>query len=490
MAAELNESGYESPTKRHGAHTPLDTITIKDNVHGYIRVPPLCRMIMDTPQFARLKSVKQLGCCHYVYPTSTHTRFDHSLGVMHLASKFYVALTESHPDLYSPVDHLCVQVAGLMHDMGHGPFSHLWEHFVSEADPGCGWRHEQSSLDMFLYLVRKNDIPLMEWEVGARDVEFILELVKREPLVMKDDWPYKGRGQEKAFLYEIIANYKSGIDVDKMDYLHRDGKAMGLPVTFDIERYFHSASIAWNSRGTSFISLRKGMEDPVLVYQDRSRLHRKGYQHKTVKVIERMMLDMLLAADPFLDIVKDDEGGLVRMSQAWRNPEEFDVLSDEFVEKSIQHSRGASLAAARDILERIHTRELYSVVFSKDYLLFDKMCQEKLVKMAKFGQGKLVEGDLAVLFKNVNMGSGSPLEEAVFNNTTRPGVHYTLKKDSDIVRNLVPGATSLITVMVVCRKKGEEASSEASLLAREWAKIIELEEGVVAAEDMLVPKEM
>jgi len=492
MAANLDESGYESPTKKPRNEKTSDAITIMDNIHGYIKVHPLCRLIMDTPQFVRLRSVKQLGCTHYVYPTGTHTRFHHSLGVMHLAGKFYSALTTSHLDLYSPLDHLCVQVAGLIHDLGHGPFSHLWEQFVSEADSECGWTHEQASLDMFKYLVEMNNIPLMEWGVGPRDVDFIMELVKG-PLGKKgdnNDWAYKGRGKEKAFLYEIIANHTSGVDVDKMDYLHRDGKTMGLPVTFDAERYFNNASVAWDSKGRSFISWRKGEEDVVLLFNDRSRLHRKAYQHKTVKIIERMTLDMLLAADPVLDIVKKDDGGWVKMSQACRNPGEFEVLSDDFVEKSIQYSRGPSLATARDILERIHTRDLYSIVHTRDYKQFDKsakLCMAELEKMAKLGRGELGEGDLAVMLRKINMGGGNPLEKVVFNVKDRPGVHFT--RSQEMVRNLVPSETSQITVMVVCRKKGEEAVKQAGFLALEWAEKIESEECVVAVPDtsVLVP---
>merc|ERR1719318_2913 len=100
--------------------------------------------------------------------------------------------------------------------------------------------------------------------------------------------------------------------------------------------------------------------------------HRASYQHETVKIIARMTLDMLLAADPVLDIVGHDEGGLVKMSQVNDDSSEFEKLSEYNVERAIQLGRHPALEKARGILDRIICRELYSSVFSKDYLVFNK----------------------------------------------------------------------------------------------------------------------
>jgi len=438
--------------------------------------------------------VKQLGCTHYVYPTATHSRFQHSLGVMHLAGKYYEFLTQNSPDvMFDPLDHLCVQVAGLIHDMGHGPYSHLWEQFVSEANPGSGWTHEKASLDMFSYLIKVNDIPLKEWNVKPQDKDFIMELVKGPLVKSNSSWPYKGRSQEKAFLYEIIANHVCGIDVDKMDYLHRDGKAMGLSLEFEIERLFHNASIARDSTGKSFISFRKKVKDDVVnLYKDRSRLHDKGYQHETVKIIERMTLDMLLAADPALDIVNtEDGGGLVRMSQFNDDPREFERLSDDIVEKSIQLSRGPALEKARGILDRIYSRELYSLVFNKDYLVFGrtvKMCNKELLEMSKSRQMSVdVEQDVAVMFRKINMGGGSPLVKVVFN---EKGQHFRMSNEMIKKSTVIPSETSKVSVMVVCRKKGDAAAKEVHDLANEWGSKLEERNDVVAAPDNWVPLDM
>jgi HD superfamily phosphohydrolase len=119
-----------------------------DNIHGNIRVPPLLRAVIDTPQFNRLRSIKQLGLASLVYPSADHNRYTHSIGVMHLADEFIVHLRKDESLCITEVDHLCVMMAGLCHDLGHGPFSHLWEVFMGEAQPGFDWHHVESIIEI------------------------------------------------------------------------------------------------------------------------------------------------------------------------------------------------------------------------------------------------------------------------------------------------------------------------------------------------------
>ena len=101
-----------------------------------------------------------------VYPTASHSRFEHSLGVYHLglykgsmyfilisgfsslASRVVEELKKLEKENLTPVDQLCVEIAALLHDLGHGPFSHLWESLTKLANPESSWEHEKSSLDM------------------------------------------------------------------------------------------------------------------------------------------------------------------------------------------------------------------------------------------------------------------------------------------------------------------------------------------------------
>merc|ERR1719318_1596114 len=222
--------------------------------------------------------------------------------------------------------------------------------------------------------------------------------------------------------------------------------------------------------------------------------HRASYQHETVKIIERMTLDMLLAADPVLDIVGHDEGGLVKMSQVNDDSSEFEKLSEYNVERAIQLGRHPALEKARGILDRIICRELYSSVFSKDYLVFNNtvlMCKKELVEMSKSRQMSVdVEQDVAVMFRKINMGGGSPLEKVVFHEKSKPGQHFRMSKEMIKRSTNIPSETSKISVMVVCRKKGKAAAKEVTDLASKWGKELEQCSDVVAAPNNWVSLEM
>ena len=120
--------------------------------------------------------MRQLGTAHYVYPAAKHSRWEHSLGVMHLAGEMMDHLIKTRPGWADETDKICVMMAGLCHDLGHGPFryeispslcltllsictfSHLWENFVREARNGHEWLHEKSSIDILQFIIEENDL--------------------------------------------------------------------------------------------------------------------------------------------------------------------------------------------------------------------------------------------------------------------------------------------------------------------------------------------
>jgi len=155
----------------HGEPGCVEVRQVQDNVHGLITLSPLAYRIINTDVFKRLKSLKQLGCVHEVYPSGVHSRFEHSLGVMHIAGELCDALN------ITGKDKLCIEIAGLCHDLGHGPFSHLYEVLVRTANPQSEWTHEQSSLDMLDLIIERYNINIGDYGFAESDLYFIKELI-------------------------------------------------------------------------------------------------------------------------------------------------------------------------------------------------------------------------------------------------------------------------------------------------------------------------
>lgn len=210
-----------------------------DPVHGHIEVSGLCVKIIDTPQFQRLRDVSQLGGVYYVFPGAASRRFEHSLGVSHLARQFVDSIRAKQPELdITDADCLCVEVAGLCHDLGHGPFSHLYDgRFLPMINHNHDFAHEHASIGIFDFLIRSNNLlpSFKQFGLGEDDIQFIKELMLGDKKDGPADFEWKGRGN-KTFLYDIVANKRNGIDVDKFDYFARDCHVLGLTKSFDASR--------------------------------------------------------------------------------------------------------------------------------------------------------------------------------------------------------------------------------------------------------------
>ena len=114
---ELNDSNA-------AARSPV----FNDSVYGHVELSPLSKAVMDTAIFQRLRDITQLGGVYYVFPAAASRRFEHSIGVAHLAQMLIRRIRTHQPELnISMQDELCVEIAGLVHDLGHGPFSHLFD---------------------------------------------------------------------------------------------------------------------------------------------------------------------------------------------------------------------------------------------------------------------------------------------------------------------------------------------------------------------------
>ena len=163
---------------------------IRDPVHGYINLTDEERDILDTRPLQRLRRVRQMGMSSLVYPSATHTRLSHSLGVMYVAGEFADSL-----DL-SDAEYKTMRIAGLVHDVGHGPFSHTSDRVARRH----GYTHEERSCE----IVRDELSELIPDEVSISEVE-------------------------DQILGEANLNVVAGdIDADRIDYLNRDAINTGL----------------------------------------------------------------------------------------------------------------------------------------------------------------------------------------------------------------------------------------------------------------------
>ena len=250
----------EESAKQDGRKGPQ---AYMDNIYGSSELHPALVVIKETPIFERLRNIQQLGTSIYVYATGNGNRFVHCIGTSILAKKFTDKLfkDEACRNTYeiNEADVLCVRIAALIHDLGHGPWSHLFDGTIirdaikefgsikhphdTTVAPITAWDHEMGSQMLFEYLLEwdktmNGGLIHKTWKDYGIDLErdtyndkvFIKELIDPTALKNKDGshisdtqpWPMLGRPEEKAMLYEIVSNKRSGLDVDKLDYLKRD----------------------------------------------------------------------------------------------------------------------------------------------------------------------------------------------------------------------------------------------------------------------------
>ncbi|XP_041655360.1 deoxynucleoside triphosphate triphosphohydrolase SAMHD1-like [Cheilinus undulatus] len=445
-----------------------------DPIHGHIELHPLLVKIIDTPQFQRLRNIKQLGAVYFVYPGASHNRFEHSIGVAYLAGELVKALQTRQLELeINEKDILCVQIAGLCHDLGHGPFSHLYDQkFLPKAGRG-EWKHEQGSIDMFNHMVKSNNLePVME-ELGLEpdDIVFIKEMINPPNEAQGQEWQYRGRKQDKAFLYDIVSNKRNGIDVDKFDYLARDAYHLGFQSNFDYHRFMKFARVC-DVDGKKLICTRdKEVHNLYDLFHTRLCLHRRACQHKVNTILSVMIADAFLKAENVQEMQIQGSGGKeFTLSTAIKDMEAYTKLTDHVFEQ-ILNSTSEELGEAREILQKIITRDFPKCVgeirlqepFQEDEN-FDsfveaktKEWQARLAEPIPEEPDELTADDFVILGNTMDYGNNTedPVNNMYFYSKYNPNVAREISADQrSRIRTTI---FSEHLIRVYCRRTDENS---------------------------------
>ncbi|XP_078431027.1 uncharacterized protein LOC144702894 isoform X2 [Wolffia australiana] len=404
----------------------------------------MCLKFIDTEQFQRLRDMKQLGLTYLVYPGAVHTRFEHSLGVYWLANEAIECL-QTYQGSELDIDRFDIQtvkLAGLLHDVGHGPFSHLFEkQFLPRVLPGPKWSHEHMSGRMVDYMVDEHHIDI-DPDIVRRVKEMIIASCKVSS---------QKKANEKQFLFDIVANGRNGIDVDKFDYIGRDTRACGLGCNFQFRRLLESMrviddEICYPSK--EYLTVHK-------LFATRADLHRTVYTHAKVKAIELMLVDALIKANCFLE-----------MSSCIYDPAEYWKLDDTII-KTIETAQNPELKESRDLILRIRRRQLYQ--FCNEFAVpkeklehFKDITPQDIVCSQRNAGITLREEDVAVSNVTIDLTCGieNPLQSISFFKDYESDAKFSVSDDR--ISHLLPTSYQDRIVRVYSKKPElVEAVSEA-----------------------------
>ncbi len=298
-------------------------LEITDPIHDFIRLNSTEQKIIDTPVFQRLRRIKQLSGAHLTYPGAQHTRFEHSLGVMHIAGMAGNSLASKKQIPTSDTND--VRLAALLHDIGQGPLSHLFEEVLQKKKRIT---HEQIGKQIIL-----------KSEIGDI-ISKITDKKKINRLAV-------GEGT-KQFENEIISG---ALSADMMDYLLRDGYFTGAEhAKIDHNRITNSFEVYKNKLALQSSAL-VNFETMMI---SRFQMFKAVYFHKTVRAGEVMLLEAMSLADDHL--------GLSEM-----NVEQYVAQTDDSILQQLTSlpETSSDLKAAKKIANDYQDRKLFKCVYEK-----------------------------------------------------------------------------------------------------------------------------
>jgi HD superfamily phosphohydrolase len=300
---------------------------IKDPIYGYIRLTEIEKNIIDTLAVQRLRRIRQLAGAEYVYPAANHTRFEHVLGAMYLAG----IVVENLPVRLTPEEKQKVRLAALLHDVGHAPFSHLFE-------------------PLLVKYLNRNHEDMSSWVIAQSQLADTIRSQGFDPNELSGLAVGKLSEPEKPFLRQIIS---SSFDVDKMDFVLRDSYHTGAGYgSVDVFRLIYTMDVLEGNLAMDITALPT-LESLIIA---RLESFRAIYFHRACRAVEMMLLKALDAAKEDLEILRV------------KTP-------DEYMEWDDYNTWSKLLASpkSREIIKALSERKLLKCAYEKTFFAKDEL---------------------------------------------------------------------------------------------------------------------
>lgn len=345
---------------------------ITDPIHKYIRITDLEKKLIDTEVFQRLRKIRQLAGAHLVYPSAQHTRFEHSIGAMHLAGLAAETLLDKGYITYKE-DVESLRIAALLHDIGHGPFSHLFEEVLRENESN------KLTHEIIGKKIIKESIIIDILGKYGYDTDYVCKLSFGE--------------SQKMFYDEIIAG---SLSADIMDYLPRDSFFTGAEYgKVDYHRLISSLEVLSNDHLGINKSAINSLESMLI---SRYQMFKAVYFHKTVRAGEVMLLHSLMSADKQLNF----SNFCIEEYLDYTDEKTIDIIC------SLKENKFAS-----DLALDYKKRKLFKCVYEKflqnKHNAFDKELAGKQIRDFLRGIKEYLDVDESFIFIDISQAPSMPL---------------------------------------------------------------------------------
>ena len=388
-----------------------ETKVLKDPVHSYIHIHyEVIWNCLDSKEFQRLRRIRQLGGDFQVYPTAEHSRFSHSLGVYEIVRRMVTEVKTLCAEL-TEYEKVCVMLAGLLHDVGHGPFSHAFEHVTNHS-------HEEYTAKIIL---------------GDTELNSILRAVSKK--MPEDIVSIIQHTHENDILNQIVSGQ---LDADRMDYLLRDSYFTATSYgQFDLERILRTMRVRKTSEGRKVIVVKHtgihSVEDYIMA---RYQMYWQVYYHPVARSYEAVFIQLF---NRLKDIFKDNKDYFEDMKVLIPFLEKAEVSEEEYFrldENSLLYCcaliQDKNDVIAADLAKRLQNRKLFEYV---DYN------EENLAQIQNMLRENGYDEQYYLRIENIEASVYSPYKGRKILIEKLDGQIVALEKASTIVESITKGQT-------------------------------------------------